>query len=82
MAVLVFWMGRNALNSDNPLGIMSESRRRMLWAVVFVLLFFLYGVTFNHELRANPFVATTILFLLFALAGWQVSKWRSKVNRA
>jgi hypothetical protein len=80
MSVVVFWMGRNALNAASPYGIMSETRRRMLWATVFVLLSFLYAVTFNRELRDNPLVAAGILLLLSTFVVWRVSKWRASAD--
>jgi uncharacterized membrane protein len=77
MSLLYLWMSRNVLTSTSPSGVLSENRRRMLWGGFFVLLTFLYAVTFNRELRDNPLIATGILVLLSAFVFWRVSKWRS-----
>ena len=76
MSLLMLWMGRNVLISTSRGGILTENRRRLLWSVFFVLLTFLYGMTFNRELRGNPFIAGGILVLVSAFIFWRIQKWR------
>jgi hypothetical protein len=79
MALVYLWMGRNILISTSRYGVLTPSRTRMLRASVFSLLLFMYGVTFNRELRALwivfPFAIVGIVASILFFVVWGATKW-------
>lgn len=76
IALVYLWFGRNILVSTSRYGVLTRSRTTMLWGGVLSLLLFMYGVTFNRELRdlwwTNPVVfgglgALVLLCLAFVV---------------
>lgn len=78
LAVVYLWLGRNILISTSRCGVLTPSRTRMLWASVLSLLLFMYGVTFQRELRAfwleTPVIFVGIMTFILLMVGLGVLK--------
>ena len=72
-AMVYLWFGRNILISTSRYGVLTPSRTRMLWAGALSLLLFMYGVTFDRELRAfwleTPVIFVGIMAFILLVVG-------------